>query len=73
MVCMGPRVCRKQERVTDLPSNASRLIRRPLGVHGTWVNGVRVAGADGNVLAAVATSDGLRPGVLMREFGPPGR
>jgi len=29
-------------RVHDLPGNASRLIRDPLGVHGVWVNGQRV-------------------------------
>lgn len=29
-------------RVHDLPGNASRLIRDPLGVHGVWVNGRHV-------------------------------
>jgi len=30
------------ERVSDLPGGGSRVLRRPLGVHGVWVNGERV-------------------------------
>jgi N-acyl-D-aspartate/D-glutamate deacylase len=30
------------ERVSDLPSGGTRMIRRPRGVHGVWVNGERV-------------------------------
>ena len=29
-------------RVKDLPGGGARMIREPLGVHGVWVNGVRV-------------------------------
>lgn len=32
----------KPERVVDLPGGGGRLIRRPRGVHGVWVNGTRV-------------------------------
>jgi N-acyl-D-aspartate/D-glutamate deacylase len=30
------------ERVNDLPGGGRRMVRRPKGVHGVWVNGVRV-------------------------------
>ena len=30
------------ERVNDLPGGGTRVLRRPLGVHGVWVNGERV-------------------------------
>jgi hypothetical protein len=34
-------------RVADLPGGGSRMIRKPRGVAGVWVNGVRVFdGAD---------------------------
>jgi len=32
----------KLERVADLPGGGTRMIRRPRGVHGVWVNGVQV-------------------------------
>jgi N-acyl-D-amino-acid deacylase len=32
----------KLERVADLPGGGTRMIRRPRGVHGVWVNGVLV-------------------------------
>ena len=32
----------KLERIADLPGGGTRMIRRPQGVHGVWVNGVRV-------------------------------
>ena len=54
-------------RVADLPAGASRLVKRPLGVVGTWVNGVRVVDS-GEVVVGAA-----RPGALMREFAAPGR
>ena len=30
------------QRVADLPGGGRRMIRRPQGVHGVWVNGVQV-------------------------------
>src|SRR5262249_4305145 len=36
-----------KRRVFDLPAGAPRLTTPALGVHGVWVNGVRVAGAEG--------------------------
>ena len=30
------------ERVADLPGGGTRMIRKPRGVHGVWVNGLRV-------------------------------
>jgi len=36
-----------KQRVQDLPAGGTRLIMPPLGVHGVWVNGVRVADAQG--------------------------
>ena len=32
----------KLERVSDLPGGGTRMIRSPRGVHGVWVNGLRV-------------------------------
>jgi len=32
----------KLERVRDLPAGGTRMIRRPRGVHGVWVNGAQV-------------------------------
>jgi len=51
------------ERVNDLPGGGSRMIRRPRGVHGVWVNGTRIA-----------DEGGLRPldagpGQVLTEFG----
>ena len=49
-------------RVRDLPAGASRLDTDPVGLHGVWVNGVRVADGKGFV-------PGLQPsGKLLREF-----
>lgn len=39
----------KPLRVSDLPAGATRTIREPKGLHGQWVNGVRVYG-DGRCL-----------------------
>ena len=54
----------KPRRVFDLPGGASRLVRDPVGVHGVWVNGVRVW--DGT---ACCVGD-ARPGHVLREFAP---
>jgi len=32
----------KLERIKDLPGGGTRMIRKPVGVHGVWVNGVQV-------------------------------
>jgi len=51
-----------KRRVNDLPGGAGRLHTDAVGVHGVWVNGVKVADA-GGMLPGDA-----RPGVLMRDF-----
>ncbi|MEJ2174406.1 MAG: amidohydrolase family protein [bacterium] len=51
-----------KERLHDLPAGAARLTTPAIGVHGVWVNGVRVADRRG------ACETGLRPGRLLREF-----
>jgi N-acyl-D-aspartate/D-glutamate deacylase len=51
------------ERVADLPGGGTRMIRRPLGVHGVWVNGTRVH--DGKAYASLARG----PGKLLRQAG----
>ena len=51
------------ERVRDLPAGGRRMIRHPRGVHGVWVNGVRVFDGQGyDELPA-------GPGKVLREFG----
>lgn len=50
-------------RVFDLPGGAPRLTTDPIGVHGVWVNGVRVVDEDGSNI-----DDTQRPGQLLREF-----
>ncbi len=50
------------ERVKDLPGGGARMIRKPLGVHGVWVNGVQVH--DGRQYAALPRG----PGRVLREF-----
>ena len=30
------------EKAKDLPAGGTRMLRRPRGVHGVWVNGLRV-------------------------------
>ncbi len=52
----------KPQRVFDLPAGASRLTTPAVGVHGVWVNGQRVADADGVV------PDAPRAGRVLREF-----
>jgi len=51
------------ERVTDLPGGGSRMIRRPRGVHGVWVNGTRIADESG------LRPLGAGPGQVLTEFG----
>jgi N-acyl-D-aspartate/D-glutamate deacylase len=52
----------EKKRVHDLPAGASRLVRSGKGLHGIWVNGVRVADSSGVI------HDGARPGKVLREF-----
>jgi len=52
------------EKRKDLPAGGTRMIRRPLGVHGVWVNGTRVF--DG----AKHCADEHRPGQVLRRFAP---
>src|SRR3546814_5410283 len=40
----------RPRRVHDLPGGEGRLIRDAEGVHGVWVNGVRVVGENGGYL-----------------------
>jgi N-acyl-D-amino-acid deacylase len=49
-------------RVHDLPSGASRLTTPSVGVHGVWVNGVRIADASGML------KDAPRAGEVLRHF-----
>jgi len=51
-----------KERRHDLPAAAPRLVTPAIGVHGVWVNGVRVADAKGRVETAGT------PGRLLRRF-----
>ncbi len=51
-----------KHRVRDLPANGTRLMTAALGVHGVWVNGARVADANG----AIALE--RLPGRMLREF-----
>jgi cytosine/adenosine deaminase-related metal-dependent hydrolase len=52
----------KPQRVFDLPAGASRLTTPGVGVHGVWVNGERIANADGIVPGAPTA------GHVLREF-----
>ncbi|HEX6155995.1 MAG TPA: amidohydrolase family protein [Burkholderiales bacterium] len=56
-VSRGPR-----RRVFDLPGGNPRLTTEPIGVHGVWVNGVRIVGPAGPLEV------GKLPGRLLREF-----
>ncbi len=51
-----------KRRLHDLPAGAARLDTPAIGVHGVWVNGLRVADAGG------ALESRPRPGRLLREF-----
>jgi N-acyl-D-aspartate/D-glutamate deacylase len=52
----------EKRRVRDLPAGAARLTTPALGVHGVWVNGVRVADATGPIASPA------RPGKVLRDF-----
>jgi N-acyl-D-amino-acid deacylase len=51
-----------KRRVFDLPAGAGRIDTPAVGLHGVWVNGMRVVDGDGPVQGVG------RPGKLMREF-----
>jgi N-acyl-D-aspartate/D-glutamate deacylase len=52
------------QRVADLPDGGARMIRRPQGVHGVWVNGVQVH--DGRDYAQLESG----PGAVLDRFTP---
>jgi N-acyl-D-aspartate/D-glutamate deacylase len=52
----------QRHRVNDLPGGHPRLTTAAVGVHGVWVNGVRIVGRDGPLEV------GALPGRLLREF-----
>jgi N-acyl-D-aspartate/D-glutamate deacylase len=52
----------KLNKSNDLPAGGSRMIRHPRGVHGVWVNGVRVFGDGG--YAALESG----PGEVLRRY-----
>ena len=52
------------ERVSDLPGGGTRMIRSPRGVHGVWVNGLRVF--DG--AKYIRRQSG--PGTVIKNFDP---
>jgi N-acyl-D-amino-acid deacylase len=52
----------KRERTYDLPAGASRLVAHPQGVHGVWVNGLRIVDAKGPIAIDA------RPGRVLRDF-----
>jgi N-acyl-D-amino-acid deacylase len=52
----------EKRRVHDLPAGAARLTASARGLHGVWVNGVRVADATGALRAA------RPPGTVLRDF-----
>jgi N-acyl-D-aspartate/D-glutamate deacylase len=51
------------ERCSDLPGGGTRMIRRPQGVHGVWVNGVQVH--DGHDYVSLDAG----PGKVLTQFG----
>jgi len=51
-----------KKRVQDLPAGGTRLMMPPLGVHGVWVNGLRVADENG-----LRKLDRM-PGKVLRDF-----
>jgi N-acyl-D-aspartate/D-glutamate deacylase len=51
-----------KKRVFDLPAGAARLDTPAVGLHGVWVNGVRLVDAAGPI------ADRPRSGKLLREF-----
>ena len=53
-------------REFDLPAGAARLTTDAIGVHGVWVNGIRVV--DENGYRSDGTGPGGKPGQLLRDF-----
>ena len=51
-----------KKRIQDLPGGGARLITPPVGVHGVWVNGTRIADEKG-----LRPLDAL-PGKVLRDF-----
>jgi N-acyl-D-amino-acid deacylase len=51
-----------KRRVNDLPTGASRLDTPAVGLHGVWVNGIRIVNPDGVI------PECGRPGRVLREF-----
>jgi len=51
-----------KSRVQDLPGGGARLITPPVGVHGVWINGVRIADERG------ARPLAKLPGKILRDF-----
>jgi N-acyl-D-aspartate/D-glutamate deacylase len=51
-----------KQRVRDLPANGARLTTPAVGVHGVWVNGVRIADVHGMHVPS------RMPGELLRNF-----
>jgi N-acyl-D-aspartate/D-glutamate deacylase len=50
-----------RSRANDLPAGATRVVTRPSGVHGVWVNGERVADPKGPIHRPL-------PGKLLRKW-----
>jgi N-acyl-D-amino-acid deacylase len=57
-----------KRRVFDLPGGHPRLTTSAIGVHGVWVNSVRVAGRDGLVNSKELSGRRELPGRLLRDF-----
>ncbi len=52
----------EKRRVHDLPTGAARLTTAPRGLHGVWVNGLRIADEAGVIRSEA------RPGQVLRDF-----
>jgi N-acyl-D-amino-acid deacylase len=64
------RIGRGSRRKThDLPAGAARLHTEPVGIHGVWVNGTRIADERG--LCDPVRSGTRLPGTLIRRFDQP--
>ncbi|MEQ8504446.1 MAG: amidohydrolase family protein [Rhodospirillales bacterium] len=57
-----------KQRVFDLPGGAPRLTTDAVGVHGVWVNGTKVADANGPIGNDAGNNHNL-PGRVLRSFG----
>ena len=53
---------KRAERVFDLPAGASRLTTPAIGVHGVWINGRKIADAQG------IRADAPKAGKVLRDF-----